>query len=52
MTEARLYYYVDVASGQGEYEVKPIWIIKGTEKKGGQSVQIIIDAQNAKEILP
>ena len=51
-TEARFYYYVDVASGQGEYEVKPIWIIKGTEKKGGQSVQIIIDAQNAKEILP
>ena len=52
MTEARLYYYVDVASGQGEYEVKPVWIIKGTEKERGEPVQIIIDAQNAKEILP
>lgn len=52
ITEARLYYYVDLASGKGEYKVKPVWIVKGAEKAGGTPVQMVVDAQNAKEIIP
>lgn len=54
MTNAELYYYVDLLSGMGIYDVKPVWIIKGMEKSGEkrQIIQVIIDAQTAKEIVP
>lgn len=54
MTNAELYYYVDLSSGMGIYDVKPVWIIKGIERSGEtqQAVQVIIDAQTAKEIVP
>lgn len=51
MTKAQLYYYVDLTSGMGTYDVKPAWILTGKEKDG-KSMQIIIDAQTAEEILP
>lgn len=54
MTNAELYYYVDLSSGMGVYDVKPVWIIKGMEESGEkqQAIQVIIDAQTAKEIVP
>lgn len=51
ITKAELYYYVDLSSGKGTYDVKPIWILTGNEK-GGKDFQIIIDAQTAEEIVP
>lgn len=50
ITGARLYYYVDLSSGMGIYDVKPAWILSGNEK-GGKKMQMIIDAQTAEEIL-
>lgn len=54
MTSAKLCYYVDLSSGMGIYDVKPVWIIKGVEESGEnrQRVQVIIDAQTAEEIVP
>ncbi|GFI23864.1 hypothetical protein IMSAGC011_02654 [Lachnospiraceae bacterium] len=54
MTNAELYYYVDLSSGMGVYDVKPVWIMKGIEESGEkqQAIQVIIDAQTAKEIIP
>lgn len=54
MQTARLYYYVDLNSGVGTYDVKPVWIVKGIEKVRGEEkeLQIIVDAQTAKEIIP
>ncbi len=54
ITEAKLYYYVDLSSGTGIYDVKPAWIVKGIEKseQSEQDIQVIIDAQTAKEIVP
>lgn len=51
ITKAQLYYYVDLSSGMGTYDVKPVWILSGCEK-GGKKMQIVIDAQTAEEILP
>ena len=51
MTRAELYYYVDLSSGMGTYEVRPAWILTGNEE-GGKNLQIIIDAQTAEEIVP
>lgn len=51
ITKAELYYYVDLSSGMGIYDVKPVWILAGNEK-GGKILQIIIDAQTAEEIVP
>lgn len=51
ITKAQLYYYVDLSSGMGIYDVKPAWILSGSEK-GGKKMQMIIDAQTAEEILP
>lgn len=51
ITRARLYYYVDLSSGMGVYDVKPVWILSGSEK-GGKKMQMMIDAQTAEEILP
>ncbi len=53
MTGAELYYYVDLSSGMGTYDVKPVWIIKGIEEseETQRAVQVIIDAQTAEEIL-
>lgn len=51
ITRARLYYYVDLSSGIGVYDVKPVWILSGSEK-GGKKMQMMIDAQTAEEILP
>lgn len=51
ITRAQLYYYVDLSSGMGVYDVKPAWILRGSEK-GGKKMQMIIDAQTAEEILP
>lgn len=51
ITKAQLYYYVDLSSGTGVYDVKPAWILSGSEK-GGKRLQMIIDAQTAEEILP
>lgn len=51
MTKAELYYYVDLASGKGTYDVKPVWILTGSEKDG-KGIQIIISAQTAEEIVP
>lgn len=54
ITEAELCYYVDLSSGAGIYDVKPVWIVKGIEKseQKEQGIQTIIDAQTAKEIIP
>ncbi|MDE7331342.1 MAG: hypothetical protein K2O16_03750 [Lachnospiraceae bacterium] len=54
MTNAELYYYVDLSSGMGIYDVRPVWIIKGIEESGEkqQTIQVIIDAQTAEEIVP
>ncbi len=54
MTSAELYYYVDLSSGVGIYDVKPVWIVKGIEESGEkrQAIQVIIDAQTSKEIVP
>lgn len=54
LTKARLYYFVDLSSGTGTYEIKPVWIIQGTESnsEGQHFIQTIIDAQTAKEIIP
>lgn len=49
ITRAQLYYYVDLSSGKGVYDVKPVWILSGCEK-GGKKMQIILDAQTAEEI--
>ncbi len=46
VTKAELYYYVDLSSGMGTYDVKPVWILSGCEK-GGKKIQIVIDAQTA-----
>lgn len=51
MTKAELYYYVDLASGKGTYDVKPVWILTGSERDG-KGIQIIISAQTAEEIVP
>lgn len=51
ITRAELYYYVDLSSGMGTYEVKPVWILAGNEK-GGRNIQVIIDAQTAEELVP
>ncbi len=51
IVKAQLYYYVDLSSGMGVYDVKPAWILSGSEK-GGKKMQMIIDAQTAEEILP
>ncbi len=53
ITEAELCYYVDLSSGTGIYDVKPVWIVKGIEKseQNEQSIQTIIDAQTAEEII-
>ncbi len=51
ITKAQLYYYVDLSSGMGVYDVRPAWILSGCQK-GGKKMQIIIDAQTAEEILP
>ena len=51
VTKAKLYYYVDLSSGMGTYDVKPARILSGYQK-GGKKMQIIIDAQTAEEILP
>ena len=44
----------DLSSGTGVYDVKPVWIVKGIEKseQHEQDIQVIIDAQTAKEIIP
>lgn len=49
MTNAELYYYVDLSSGMGTYDVRPVWIIKGIEEAGEtqRPVQVVIDAQTA-----
>lgn len=54
ITEAKLCYYVDLSSGAGIYDVKPVWIVRGIEKseQKEQGIQAIIDAQTAKEIIP
>lgn len=51
VTKAELCYYVDLSSGMGTYDVKPVWILTGSEKSG-KTIQIIIDAQTAGEIVP
>lgn len=51
ITRAQLYYYVDLSSGMGIYDVRPAWILSGSEKDG-KKMQMIIDAQTAEEILP
>lgn len=51
ITKAELYYYVDLSSGKGTYDVKPVWILTGNEK-GSKNFQIIVDAQSAEEIVP
>ena len=51
ITKAQLYYYVDLSSGMGIYDVRPAWILSGSEKDG-KKMQMIIDAQTAEEILP
>lgn len=54
ISEAELCYYVDLSSGMGVYDVKPVWIVKGVEKTGQDEhyIQVIVDAQTAKEIIP
>ena len=54
IAEAELCYYVDLSSGMGVYDVKPVWIVKGVEKAGQNEhyIQVIVDAQTAKEIIP
>lgn len=51
VTKAELYYYVDLSSGKGVYDVRPAWILSGCQKNG-KKIQIVIDAQTAEEILP
>ena len=52
ITSAGLYYFVDLSSGAGTYEVYPCWILKGTEVKsdGTSNIQVIINAQTGEEI--
>lgn len=54
ITSAELYYYVDLSSGTGTYDVYPCWILKGTELQNSDSnnIQIIINAQTGEEIIP
>ena len=54
ITSAELYYYVDLSSGTGTYDVYPCWILKGSElqNKDRKPFQIIIHAQTGEEILP
>lgn len=55
VSEARLYYYVDILSGDGIYKVKPVWIVNIIEStpegKSNKKIQMIIDAQTAEEIV-
>ncbi len=45
---------MDLSSGAGVYETKPVWIFKGTEINGKEEkeIQVIVDAQTGKEIVP
>ena len=54
ITSAELYYYVDLSGGSGTYQVFPCWILKGVEMKsnGKSNIQVIIDAQTGKELIP
>lgn len=51
---AELYYYIDLSSGTGVYNVYPCWILKGKELQTDKTsnIQIIINAQTGEEILP
>lgn len=51
---AELVYYVDMSSNNGDYDVYPIWIIKGKENAGGSEseIQVFVDAQTGNEIIP
>lgn len=51
IAKAQLYYYVDLSSGMGTYDVKPVWVLTGKEKDG-KNIQVFVDAQTAEEILP
>ena len=54
ITSAELYYYVDLSSGTGTYDVYPCWILKGNELQNDDksNIQIIINAQTGEEIIP
>lgn len=54
IASAELYYYVDLSSGAGSYDVYPCWILKGEEVKNDERnmLQIIINAQTGEEIVP
>lgn len=54
ITSAELYYYVDLSSGIGTYDVYPCWILKGNELQNNDrnKIQIIMNAQTGEEIIP
>ena len=54
ITSAELYYYVDLSSGTGTYDVYPCWILKGNELQNNDrnKIQIIMNAQTGEEIIP
>ncbi len=49
-SSAELFYYVDLFSGVGTYDMKPVWVIRGTQIGDGESseLELIIDAQTLK----
>lgn len=50
ISQIELVYIVDVAKQKGNYELKPAWILTGTQSDGS-GIQTIIDAQTGKEVI-
>ena len=50
ISQIELVYIIDVTEEEGSYELKPAWIMMGTQSDGS-SIQTIIDAQTGKEVI-
>lgn len=50
ISQIELVYIVDAAKEKGSYELKPAWILMGTQSDG-KDIQTIIDAQTGKEVI-
>ncbi len=49
-TSAELFYYVDILTGKGEYDMVPIWVVRGMQTEDGvtSEVELLVDAQTLK----